>query len=196
MTTAIDPLYIFVFIGLFTPGPNVVLLSAASATAGFRATLPHLAGVVLGVGIVAAATALGVETILSAAAWSTDLMRVGAAAWILFLAWRMAAATRAGEARSGVRPFGFVEAMLFQWANPKLWAIAVAAVAGFGSGLPAGQEALRLGLAFSGINVAVCLFWTFSGSLLGRLLSSEAQWRAFMLTMAVGLAASAGSIFL
>lgn len=193
---SVDPLYLFVFIGLFTPGPNVVLLSAAAASAGFRATLPHLSGVVLGVGVVAAATALGVDAVLQAATWSIDLMRVGAAAWILYLAWRMAAATRAGKAKVGARPFGFFEALLFQWANPKLWAIAIAAVAGFGGELSPGQEAFRLGLAFSGINIGVCLFWTLGGSLLGRLMSSEAHWRIFMLTMAGGLAASAGAIFI
>ena len=46
----IDPLYGFVFLGLFSPGPNVVLLTASGARFGFRASLPHLLGVVVGVG--------------------------------------------------------------------------------------------------------------------------------------------------
>ena len=56
---AIDPLFVFVFAGLFSPGPNVILLTTSGARFGFRRTLPHLAGVVLGVGITAALTGAG-----------------------------------------------------------------------------------------------------------------------------------------
>lgn len=52
----IDPLYGFVFFGLFSPGPNVVLLTASGARFGLTRTLPHLFGVVVGVGITAGLT--------------------------------------------------------------------------------------------------------------------------------------------
>jgi len=48
----IEPLYWFVFVGLFSPGPNVILLSTSGARFGARATWPHIAGVVIGVGII------------------------------------------------------------------------------------------------------------------------------------------------
>ena len=47
-----DPLYAFVFAGLFSPGPNVILLTASGARFGFRATLPHVFGVAVGVGVI------------------------------------------------------------------------------------------------------------------------------------------------
>lgn len=42
------------------------------------------------------------------------------------------------------KPFTFIQAILFQWVNPKVWA--VAASAGYPLGLPPEQEALRLAI--------------------------------------------------
>ncbi len=56
----------FVFVGLFSPGPNIVLLTASGARFGFRRTIPHLAGISLSVGSVAALTALGIAAALAA----------------------------------------------------------------------------------------------------------------------------------
>ena len=60
----LDPLYGFVFFGLFSPGPNVILLTSSGARFGVRRTLPHLFGVVLGVGITAGLTGLGIAALL------------------------------------------------------------------------------------------------------------------------------------
>jgi threonine/homoserine/homoserine lactone efflux protein len=86
--------------------------------------------------------------------------------------------------------------MLFQWVNPKVWAIALAASSGFASGLPPAREALRIGTAFAGVNLAVCLFWTAAGVALAVLLRTPGAWRAFTAVMAALLAASAVMVFL
>ncbi|MEO1541882.1 MAG: LysE family translocator, partial [Pseudomonadota bacterium] len=56
----------FVFAGLFSPGPNVVLLTASGARFGFRRTVPHVLGVAGGVGITAGLTGLGLGAVLLA----------------------------------------------------------------------------------------------------------------------------------
>jgi len=45
--------------------------------------------------------------------------------------------------------------------------------------LPPGQEAARLANALSGINLFVCLFWTFAGSLADYLLPSDKAFGAW-----------------
>jgi threonine/homoserine/homoserine lactone efflux protein len=60
------PLFGFVFFGLFSPGPNVILLTTSGARFGFRPTLPHILGVALGVGIIAGVVGFGLGTILAA----------------------------------------------------------------------------------------------------------------------------------
>ncbi|WP_179381257.1 LysE family translocator [Jannaschia marina] len=191
----IDPLYLFVFFGLFTPGPNVILLTASGARFGFRPTLPHVFGVAAGVGITAGLTALGVGALLLAIPALKFALQVVAVAWILWMAWKLFRSAAGPEARGRDRPFTFVEAVLFQWVNPKIWIIALAAASGYASDLPAQLEALRIGSAFSGINLFVCLFWTFAGTLLAYLLTTPRAWRIFTTIMAIALAGSGLMVF-
>lgn len=192
----LDPLYAFVFAGLFSPGPNVILLTASGARFGFRRTLPHVAGVVIGVGVTSGLTGLGIGALLLARPGLTVALKVLAAGWILWMAWKLATSARAPQAAARARPFTLVEAVLFQWVNPKVWAVALAAASGYAAGLPPLGEAARLASAFSGINLLVCLFWTFAGALLSYLLHHPRAWSIFMLGMAGALALSAVMVFL
>ena len=190
----IDPLYGFVFLGLFSPGPNVILLTASGARFGFHPTLPHLAGVVVGVGITAGLTGAGIGAALATMPRLEMLLRIAAAGWILYMAWRLWFARRP-DADPAARPMSFVEAVLFQWVNPKVWAVALAAASAYPGGLSPLWEGLRLGSAFSGINFGVCLFWTAAGTLLAYLLQSPLAWRVFNRIMATALAGFAVLLF-
>lgn len=191
-----DPLYAFVFAGLFSPGPNVILLTASGARFGFWRTLPHIGGVVIGVGVTSGLTALGVGALLLGLPVLTLGLKLAAAGWILWMGWQLARRGPAQQGQADAAPWSLPKAALFQWVNPKVWAIALAASAGYAAGLPPWAEALRLASAFSGINLFVCLFWTFAGSLLTYLLISPRAWRMFNGVMAVALAASAVMVFL
>ncbi len=193
----LDPLYIFVFIGLFSPGPNVILLTASGARFGFRPTLPHVGGVAFGVGITAGLTGLGIGAVIEARPGLELALKLIAAAWIGWMAvqlWRSSATGKATAEKD--RPFTFLEAVLFQWVNPKVWAVALAAASGYGAGLGPWGEAQRLAIAFSGLNLFVCLFWSFAGALLALLLTTPRAWRLFARVMSAGLAASAVMVFL
>lgn len=193
-----DPLlYGFVFLGLFTPGPNVIMLTASGVRFGFLRTLPHLFGVVVGVGITAGVTALGVGAAVQASPTLNLVLRLGAAGFILWMAWGLwkASAKPRKAADPDEKPLSFFGAVLFQWINPKVWAVAFAASAGYSAGLPAGIEAARLALAFSSLNLLVCLFWTAAGSLLTALLSAPLAWKIFLRFMAVLLAITTLLIF-
>ncbi len=191
-----DPLYAFVFAGLFSPGPNVILLTASGARFGFRRTLPHVLGVAAGVGVTSGLTALGMGALLLTLPGLTLGLKLAAAGWILWMAWKLLTAARAARREAGDKPWTFLQAVLFQWVNPKVWAIALAASVGYSAGLPPLQEAARLASAFSGINLFVCLFWSFAGSLLTYLLTSDRAWSLFNGAMAALLAGSAIMVFL
>lgn len=190
----LDPLYGFLFVGMFSPGPNVILLTASGARFGFTATLPHLAGVVLGVGIIGAVTGLGLGALITAVPALRVALTIGAATWILVMAWQLWHSDPARR-RSTERPFTFVEAVLFQWVNPKIWAIALSATE-FVADLPPTQLSAKLGLSFMPVNLFVCLFWTSAGTLLSVLLSNPKAWHVFMRIMAVLLAVFSIAVFL
>jgi threonine/homoserine/homoserine lactone efflux protein len=190
----LDPLYAFVFLGLFSPGPNIILLTASGARFGFKRTFPHVLGVALGVGITAGLTAFGLGAILLALPKLFVLLKVLAALWILWIAWGLWTTTPSVVGESAA-PMTFFQAVLFQWVNPKIWAIALAAVSAYSAGLTPIGEALRMASAFSGINLFVCIFWTSAGTLLTFLLTSDVAWRIFMRCMALALAAFSLMIF-
>ncbi len=192
----IDPLYLFVFAGLFSPGPNVILLTASGARFGFRATLPHVSGVAIGVGVTSALMGAGIGALLLAFPVLTLALKLIAAGWILYMAWGLLRANQLAEGRAEGKPFTLLQAILFQWVNPKVWAVALAAAAGYTSHLAPGIAAAKLGATFSGLNLFVCLFWSFAGSLLALLLTTPRAWTLFRLFMAALLAASAAMVFL
>lgn len=184
----------FVFFGLFSPGPNVILLTASGARFGLRSTIPHILGVALGVGVIAGVTGLGIGSLLVAAPGLEFVLKMVAFAWILLMAWRLWHVDPA-KSDGRDRPFTFIEAVLFQWVNPKIWAVALSASA-YVVGLPMQEQIMSLAVTFSSVNLGVCLFWTTAGHILGFLLKTPSAWRAFMRTMAVALAGVSLFVFL
>ena len=180
------PLIGFVFFGLFSPGPNVILLTASGARFGFHPTVPHILGVALGVGITAGITGFGIGALVLSLPALETVLKVIACLWILWMSYKLWMAKPAAQGKTGDRPFTFVEAVLFQWVNPKVWAVALSATAYVASHSP-GQQAITLALAFSCINLGVCLFWTYAGTLLSYLLQNPTAWTVFLRIMAVCL---------
>jgi threonine/homoserine/homoserine lactone efflux protein len=173
-----------------TPGPSNALLTATGATVGVARGLPALLGVAVGMGTMMSAVALG----LGALILDNPVVATGArwcgAAFLCWLAWRIATAGRPGA--SGGRPVGFVGAAAFQWINPKSWLVCASAAATFldrGAGDALGQAAL-LGLTFVLAALPSCLPWLAFGAVVPRLLRSERAARAFNVGMGALLAAS------
>ena len=148
-----------------------------------------------GVGIIAAISGTGVGAALTAMPGLTLGFKIAAACWILWLAWKTAQAGRAGQKADRGRPMTFIEAIAFQAINPKIWAITLAASAGFTIGLSPVAEAARMFAVFAGVNLFVCAFWTGAGHGLRGLLASDRAWHRFMLAMAAVMAATIVLIF-
>ncbi len=173
-----------------TPGPNNVMVAASAANHGFRATLPHCAGIMVGFAVMAAVVGLGVAGLLTAFPTVALVLRWVALAWLLVLAWRIA---RAGAPGSGPArpPMGFLGGALFQWVNPKAWLMAVGANAAFvSSGAPLLPQVATVAFAFLLLGTPCVLLWAAIGGAAGRLLHSPLRLRAYNLLMATLMVAS------
>lgn len=188
------PLIGFVFFGLFSPGPNVILITTSAARFGFQRTMPHIIGVVLGVGIIAAVTGIGIGALITAQPALGGVLKIIAGLWILWMAYNLWRADPL-KRRETDKPFTFLQAILFQWVNPKVWAVALSATAYVATLAPM-QQALTLATTFSSLNLGVCIFWAVAGSLLAYLLKKPAAWRIFMRVMALALAGFSVLLFL
>jgi len=192
--TDLLPLFGFVFIGLFSPGPNVIMLTTSGAQFGFRRTVPHILGVAIGVGITSGLTGLGIGALLAAQPVLANVLKVVASLWILWMAYTLWHRQPA-KVEDGDRPFTLIEAVLFQWVNPKVWAVAFSATA-YVAASPPVTQAVTLAATFSTLNLGVCLFWASAGSLLAYLLTNPSIWRLFMRVMALALAVFSLMVFL
>ena len=116
----------FAFIASVTPGPNNLLLMSSGALFGWRRTVPHLAGIQIGFASLMTAAVFGLGTLVDRWPWLITVVRVLGAAWLAWLSVRFFKAAMSDLSTSArmesapiSRPFRFVEALLFQWINPK-----------------------------------------------------------------------------
>ena len=173
-----------------TPGPNNVMVAASGANHGFRATLPHCAGIMVGFAVMTALVGLGVAGLLAASPGLAAVLRWVGLLWLLLLAWRIA---RAGAPGSGPArpPMGFWGAALFQWINPKAWMMALGADAAFvAPDDPLVAQVLLVALAFFVVGLPCVLLWAALGSAMRRLLGTGARLRAYNVAMALLMVAS------
>jgi threonine/homoserine/homoserine lactone efflux protein len=114
----------------FTPGPNNLMLMTSAAKFGFRRTMPHAIGIVFGFPLMVFAVSLGLGEVFQAFPLVKSVLKYLAAAYLLWMAWHLVG-IRIGEMKASDRPFRVHEAALFQWINPKGWAMAMSFAAAF-----------------------------------------------------------------
>ncbi len=114
----------------FTPGPNNLMLMTSSAKFGLGATVPHAIGIVIGFPFMVFAVGLGLGEIFTAYPQIKLVMKYAAALYFLWMAWHLLG-LKIGEGEAGARPMKMQEAALFQWINPKAWAMATSLVAAY-----------------------------------------------------------------
>lgn len=181
----------YAFTMSITPGPNNTMLLASGVNFGFRPTLPHIWGINIGFTAMLFAVGLGIGGIFTAIPELHTVLKVVGAAYLLYLAFRIASAkpgNTAGGEKS--RPMTLTEAALFQWVNPKAWVIAIGAAATY---IP--QEGYLWNLVIASLIVAIVNFpcitiWATAGVMLRRFLDDPRTLRIFNVSMAVLLVAS------
>lgn len=191
------PLVTFCFSAAITPGPNNLMVTASGATFGFRRTLPHLLGITFGFPAMVVAIGLGLGAVFQQVPELHEALKFIGAAYLLYLAWRIATAERPTEGQSGSKPFTFVQAAAFQWVNPKAWVMGIGAVTAFSSlELSPTTNALIIAAAFLVTAFPSTAIWAGFGTAIGRLLSSRRALRIFNLTLGTITALSVVLIFL
>jgi len=179
-----------------TPGPNTILVTASGATFGFRRTVPHLLGILIGFPVMMVAVGWGLGALFVAHPALHGVLRWVGAAYLLFLAWKIATARASDAAGARGRPMSFLQSLAFQWVNPKAWIMSISAAATFTS--PAGdprRETLVIAAVFACVALPVLPAWALFGVALRRWLSSERALRIFNTTMAALLVASLVPLF-
>ena len=185
-----------------TPGPNNAMLASSGSLWGFRRTVPHMLGVAIGFPIMLVAVAAGAGGLLLHHPAALTAMRWAGAAYLLYLAWRIAtaqprpAANETRAERANGRPLRFWQAALFQWINPKAWLIALSAAATLTSVArhPSLTRAILLAVVFLAVTLPITAFWTSVGLGASRVLRTPEALHRFNVAMALLLIASLVSV--
>jgi threonine/homoserine/homoserine lactone efflux protein len=184
------PLVGFAVAMAITPGPNNAMVAASAASHGIMDTVPHMAGIAVGFAIMVGIVAAGLGGVLIAWPALHLLLQWVFAAWLLLLAWKIATAAP-GDTAGARPPMGFFGAAMFQWVNPKAWAIALSAAGEYMlPGRPLIGEVARLTAIFAVVIVPCTFPWAVLGSGAARILDVPGRLRLFNMAMAALLVAS------
>ena len=96
-TDVFAAMFAFCFVSGVTPGPNNLMLMTSGVNFGFRRTLPHLMGVVIGYSAMVALVGFGLDAIFSRFPALLPTMRWLGAAYMLWLAWKIANSGPVGD---------------------------------------------------------------------------------------------------
>ena len=174
-----------------SPGPATLSLTATGAAFGARRGAAYLAGIVIGMVAVMAIVASGLVGLLLAVPGATPVVTVLAAAYFLYLAWRIATAPPLAADTAPRRTPTFAGGLLLSLINPKGYA----AMAALFSGFVLVQERLALDVAAKMavlvlIITAVNVAWLLAGAALTRFFRDPRTNRAINVAFAVLLVAS------
>jgi threonine/homoserine/homoserine lactone efflux protein len=180
---------LFAFATAGTPGPNNMMLLASGANFGFRRTVLHILGISCGLGFMVLAMGFGLGGLFRAYPVLHEVLRWVGAAYMLWLAWKIAMSSSVGDREMG-KPMTFLQAAAFQWVNPKAWAMALSTVTTY---TPEGSGWTIVPLlagTFMLVGAPCSAAWAGFGQGLRPFLDRPAVLRTFNVTMAALLVVS------
>jgi threonine/homoserine/homoserine lactone efflux protein len=183
-------LMVFCFVSAITPGPNNLMLLASGVNFGFQRTIPHMMGVDLGFALMVGLVGLGLDVVFSRFPALLPAMRYAGAAYMLWLAVKLALAGPIGNADQRGNPLSFLSAAAFQWINPKAWAIAVSALTAYAVSENYTRSVAIVAVVFGLVTAPCIALWVLFGTAMRRILSNPRFVRPFNIVMAALLVAS------
>jgi len=182
-----------VFFLIITPGPGVLSVAGVGSGYGYRPGLAYMAGLWIGNGLVSLAVITGIAAVALAQPGLREVLLWGSAAYLLWLAAKIAfAGARIAFIHSERSP-GFWNGFALQPINPKAYAVNTALFSGFAF-MPdalATETVVKLVL-FNVIWIPIHLLWLWAGVTLRRLDLDPKVQRAINIAMALSMLAVVG----
>lgn len=184
-------LALFVLISSITPGPNNFMLMASGANFGIKRTIPHIAGVCTGVIIMIFLLELGISHLLETYPVTVSVLKILCSAYLIYLAYKIANAHPISDKKKvKSKPFNFTQACLFQWINPKAWAMGLSILSVYR--FPAEFEfgLILTTLVFICVNLPCITLWTAIGTRIKQRINNQRNLVIFNRVCAAGLLAT------
>lgn len=194
MTLSLDLLLgfaLFALVASITPGPNNTMLLASGVNFGFKRTIPHMLGVTCGFFVLVVAVGFGLGAMFQKYPLLYTVLRYVGAAYLLYLAWKIAHSGPVGDAGQGEgKPISYLGAAAFQWVNPKAWIMAIGAISTYTPMQNYFTNVIVIAALFALINLPSVGVWAGCGTLLRNALKDRRWLRLFNWGMAALLVVS------
>ncbi|WFU27395.1 LysE family translocator [Bradyrhizobium sp. CB1717] len=187
----------FMVVMYFTPGPNNIMLLSSGLTYGFRRTIPHIVGIVIGFAFMVATVGLGLGTVFLAYPILQTILKYAGAVYLIYLAAviAMSGPTKPGQ-EDGRGPMTFWGAAMFQWINAKGWVIVIGTITAYAAIAQFPINIVIQTLISLLVGTVSTVVWALFGTALRPVLTSERLVRAFNILMAILLLASLYPVFM
>jgi threonine/homoserine/homoserine lactone efflux protein len=184
MSVAIASFAVFAASQVGTPGPANMALMATGARFGFRAALPFVAGVALGKQLVIWPVGFGLMELAARAPWVFEVLKYLSAAYIVWLAWKVAN-MRLGTGHAGGAVPGFAAGMIVHPLNPKAWAMIIGGFTAFvAPGTPSLEATAVIAAVLLGCQLLLHPVWTLAGDGIARTVANTPAEPYLMWTLA------------
>lgn len=186
---------LFAFVMSVTPGPNNIMLLNSGAQFGYQRTLPHIAGIIIGVALLLTTVLLGFGAIFKLYPSLYQVLQIVGCIYLLWLAWKIASAPTDAQlihnTSNDAQPMSLMSALIFQFINPKAWAMGIGSVATF---TMAGEQYFSSGLwiilSFAIMGFIAISLWAGLGVAISQYLTTQNRKRMFNYLMGVLTAAT------
>jgi threonine/homoserine/homoserine lactone efflux protein len=187
---------IFATVMFFTPGPNNIMLLSSALTYGFRRTVPHLVGIVIGFAFMVGAVGVGLGTVFITYPILQTILKYAGAAYLVYLAAVIAMSGPVTPGQDNARgPMTFWGAAVFQWVNAKGWVMVIGTITAYAGIASFPWNIVMQVLISLLIGALSCVAWALFGTALRPWLTSPRAVRAFNIVMAILLLASLYPVF-
>jgi threonine/homoserine/homoserine lactone efflux protein len=183
-------LTLFAVVSTVTPGPNNLMLMSSGANFGFRRSMPHMTGVILGFAFMIVLVGMGLMTMFETWPISHIILKTLSVIYLIYLAYKIAfSSSPTKNCDEGAKPLTFLQACAFQWVNPKAWSMALTAISVYSPDRTL-FSIILIASIFAVANVPAGSLWTVLGQKISIILDVPRRLKIFNFTMAGCLLAS------
>ena len=182
-----------------TPGPNNIMLLSSGLTFGYKRTIPHMFGIMLGFPFMVLLVGLGLGIVFEKFPIIFTILKIVGILYLFWMAFKIATNKSTLEVKEGEesKPFTFIQSAAFQWVNPKAWIMAITSISIF---VTSKDESFAQVVIIAIIYLLSSIFstnaWTAGGVVLKRFIKDEKIVRILNITMAILLVGSVLPIIL
>lgn len=176
-----------------TPGPNNIMLLSSGLTFGYKKTIPHMSGIIVGFPFMVVLVGLGMGVIFEKFPVILSILKIVGILYLFWMAFKIANNTSAYEVNKGQKsePFTFFQAAIFQWVNPKAWIMAITAISIFVTANENSYlQVITIAFIYFLSSIISANSWAFGGVVLKKFIKNESSVKKLNIIMAILLIAS------